>query len=91
MFDPEVIAFVAAFAVIGKGLVDALVTPVFEKYALDKFWLLYVAWFLAGVLVFLTGANLFASLIPSLVAGKILTAVCAGVLSNVLHDVSDKQ
>lgn len=64
--------------------------PIFEKYQLDNFWLAYIAWVLSGILVALTGLNLFAEYIPSVLAGQIITAVVAGGGANLLHDLTDK-
>jgi len=89
-FASETVALIFGLAALVNGLVDALIAPLFEKFALDKFWLKYVAWIISGVVVWFTGANLFAAYIPAEAVGLILTAVIAGVGSNILHDVSDK-
>lgn len=89
-FPVEILAIVLALAVLANRLVAAFITPLFEKYQLDRFWLLYVAWAVAGVLVWLTGVNLFAAYIPSALAGQILTAICAGGGANLFHDLVDK-
>ena len=88
-FQPEVLAVVIGFMVLANRLVAALITPIFDKYQLEKFWLMYVAWVIAGVLVWLAGVNLFASYMPSELVGKILTAIVAGGGSNLLHDLTD--
>jgi hypothetical protein len=90
IFEPEVLAIVIGFMVLSNRLVAALITPIFDKYAVDKFWLMYVAWVMAGVLVFLADVNLFAEFIPNLLIGKILTAVVAGGGGNLLHDLTDQ-
>lgn len=76
--------------VVNERLVAALCNPIFEKYNLDKFWLLYVSWLTGGVLVWLTGVNLFASYISNPLIGQILSALVAGGGSNLLHDIFDK-
>jgi hypothetical protein len=90
IFEPEVLAIVIGFMVLSNRLVAALITPIFDKYAVDKFWLMYVAWVMAGVLVFLADVNLFAEFIPNLLIGKILTAIVAGGGGNLLHDLTDQ-
>jgi hypothetical protein len=90
IFEPEVLAIVIGFMVLSNRLVAALITPIFDKYQVDKFWLMYVAWVMAGVLVFLADVNLFAEFIPNLLIGKILTAVVAGGGGNLLHDLTDQ-
>jgi hypothetical protein len=81
----------AAFLVtVTNRLVDGLITPVFDKFSLDKFWLKYIAWVVGGVLVFVSGIDLFASVFVYPVIGQVLTAIIAGGGANLLHDVFDK-
>lgn len=89
IFEPDVLAIVIGFMVLANRLVAALITPFFDKYNWDKFPLMYVAWVIAGVLVFLANINLFAAFIPNELIGKILTALVAGGGSNLLHDLTD--
>jgi len=89
-FDVTTLGVVIGMMVLANRLVAALVTPIFEKYSLDKFWLLYIAWILAGVMVAFTDVNLFTSWIPNQLIGQILTAIVAGGGSNLLHDLTDK-
>lgn len=89
-FPAELLAIVIGFMVLSNRLVAALVTPIFDKYNLEKFWLMYVSWVLAGVLVFLADANLFEAYIANPMIGKVLTAVVAGGGANLLHDLTDQ-
>ena len=89
-FDITVLGIVIGMMVLANRLVAALVTPLWDKYGWDKFWLMYPAWILAGVFVWFTGLNLFATFIPNELIGKILTAIVAGGGSNLLHDLTDK-
>ena len=89
-FAPDILSIVIGFMVLANRLVEALITPIFDKYEIDKFWLLYVAWVLSGVLVFLANVNLFAGIIPNELIGKVLTAIVAGGGSNLLHDLVDQ-
>ena len=89
-FDVTILGIVIGMMVLANRLVAMLVTPIFDKYELDKFWLAYPAWILAGVFVWFTGVNLFASFIPNQLIGQILTAIVAGGGSNLLHDLTDK-
>ncbi len=89
-FDVTLLGIVIGMMVLANRLVAMLVTPIFEKYSLDKFWLAYPAWILAGVFVWFTGVNLFATFIPNQLIGQILTAIVAGGGSNLLHDLTDK-
>jgi hypothetical protein len=83
--EPIVIA--AFLAVVAERIVTGLVTPVFEKFQLDRFYLLYVAWIIGGVLVYLSGANLFVAYLPDPIAGQVLTAIVAGGGANLIHDI----
>lgn len=89
-FDVTILGIVIGMMVLANRLVAMLVTPIFDKYELDKFWLAYPAWILAGVFVWFTGVNLFASFIPNQLIGQILTAIVAGGGSNLLHDLTDR-
>ena len=89
-FDVTLLGIVIGMMVLANRLVAMLVTPIFDKYGWDKFWLAYPAWILAGVFVWLTEVNLFASFIPNALIGQILTAIVAGGGSNLLHDLTDK-
>jgi hypothetical protein len=74
-------------AIVAERLVAGLVTPLFTKFKLDTFYLLYVSWAVGGVLVYLSGANLFAAYIPNPLTGQILSAVVAGGGANLIHDI----
>lgn len=77
---------VATFlALVNERLIEALVSPIFEKFHWDTFWLLYIAWVSGAAIVFLSGVNLFAGYIPNVLAGQVLTAIVAGGGSNLLH------
>jgi len=90
-FDPGIVAIIAGIAVLTNRLVEALATPLFDKFEWDKFPLMYVAWVFSGVIVWLTGVNLFEVLIPNSLAGQIITAIIAGGGANLLHDFIDKE
>ena len=86
----EPLAVAGFLALVNERVVSAFVTPIFAKFNLDKFWLMYIAWLVGGVLVWLSGANIFAEYIPGELVGKLLTAFVAGGGSNLLHDIFDK-
>jgi hypothetical protein len=89
-FDVVTLGIVIGMMVLANRLVAALITPIFDKYKLDHFWLMFVAWIISGVFVWLTGVNLFAPYIPNALIGQILTAIVAGGGGNLLHDLTDK-
>ena len=89
-FDIATLGVVIGFMVLANRLVAALITPLFDKYGWDHFSLMYVAWMISGVFVWLTGVNLFAPYIPNELIGQILTAIVAGGGGNLLHDITDQ-
>jgi hypothetical protein len=89
MFDQMVLESVIGLMVLANRLVEAFVTPIFEKFGWDKFWILYIAWVVSGAFVFPTGLNLFSEIIPSPLFGQILTAIVAGGGANLLHNLTD--
>ena len=91
VFDIQIIGIVLGFTVLANRLVAALATPLFEKYSWDKFWLTFVSWGACGLLVWFSGANLFASYFATPLIGQILTAIVAGGGANILYDVTDQQ
>lgn len=90
MFDEMVLETVIGLMVLANRLVEAFVTPIFERFNLDKFWILYIAWIISGAFVFPTGLNLFSEIIPNPLFGQILTAIVAGGGANILYDIADK-
>ena len=74
-------------AMVANRLVEALIVPLYERYKIDRWSLLYVAWLVAGLLVLLSGVNLFAAYLPSPIAGQILTAIIAGGGANLIADL----
>ena len=90
-FSAEVIAILIGFVGLVNGFVAGFITPLFDKYNWEKFWLMYVAWVLAGVLVWLAEINLFENYIANPLIGQILTAIVAGRGANLIHDVADSE
>lgn len=82
----ELLAIAGFLAVVANRLIDGLITPLYEKFGWDKFSLKYVAWVLAGFMVWASGINLFKDFIPNPVIGLILSALVAGGGANMLHD-----
>ena len=85
--DLILFGYVIAFSIIANRLVEGLIVPIFDKFEWDKFWLLYIAWIVAGAIVWLAQINLFVEIFPSNLVGLILTAICAGGGANLLHDL----
>ena len=88
-FDVVVLGVVIGFMVLANRLVEMLIKPLFERFNLDRFWLMYVSWVVSGVLVYFTEVNLFAAYIPNAIVGLVLTAIVSGGGANMLHDLTD--
>jgi sterol desaturase/sphingolipid hydroxylase (fatty acid hydroxylase superfamily) len=79
-------------ALVANRLIEALIVPIFDRQQWDKFWLLYIAWVIGGIVVAFSGVNLFATYIPAPAIGQILTAIVAGGGANFLADLfNDRQ
>ena len=87
----EPLAIAGFLSVVSNRLVEALIVPIFVKLQLDKFWLLYVAWVVAGAIVAVSGINLFSAYIPDESAGRILTIIVTGGGSNLIADLFAKK
>lgn len=89
-FESEVLAIVLGFMVLANRIVEAMISPIFDRFELDRFWLMYIAWLVSGIFVWLAKVNLFAEFIPNPLIGQILTAITAGGGANLLHDIADQ-
>lgn len=87
----EPLAIAAFLSVVANRLVEALIVPLFGKLKIDTFWLLYVAWVVAGAIVALSGVNVFGAYIPDETAGRVLTIIVAGGGSNLIADLFSKK
>jgi len=83
------LATAAFLAIVANKLIEGLVAPIWNKAGLDRFYLLYVSWLVGGLLVWLSGVNLFKDLILSWPVGQVLTAIVAGGGASFLHDLFD--
>lgn len=83
----EMLTVAVFLSVVANRLIEALVKPVFGKFGLDTFWLLYVSWPIGGLLVGLSGVNLFAAYLPTPIVGQILTAIVCGGGANFINDL----
>lgn len=80
-------AIVAAFVV--RQLIEALVKPVWTRYQLDSFWLLYVALGIGAPLAWFTGLNALPVFGLAPVVGRVLTCLAVGLGPSFLHDLID--
>ena len=74
-------------AMVANRLTEALIVPIFDRLKLEKFWLLYMSWAVAAIVVGLSGVNLFSGYIPSPIGGQVLTAIVAGGGANFIADL----
>jgi len=93
MSDIALLLTAAGFlSLVANRLVEGLVTPIFTKFGWEKFWLMYVAWAIGGVLVGVSGVNLFAVVpgadVPATL-GLILSGLVAGGGSNFMNELFD--
>ena len=86
----EILAAAILLSTIANRLVEGLVTPLFKKLKLDGFYLLYVAWVVSAVVVFLGRVNLLGEYIADPLTGQILTALVCGGGANLIHDLFDR-
>ncbi len=86
----EAVTIALFLSMVANRLVEALVVPLFERLKIDRFWLLYVGWVVAGLLVAASDVNVFDSYIPSRAAGQLLTIVVCGGGSNLISDLFKK-
>ena len=92
MLDP-VFPVAVLLAVVNRALIEYLATPIRQKFPdLDLWFLTYLALVTGGIIGWLAGINLFGAIetMPVLV-GRILTAVCIGGGSSLLHDIAKRR
>ncbi len=90
VFDAKLLEVMGGLTILANRIVAAIFTPIFDRYGFDKTILMYVAWIISGVFVWLSGINLFDTVFRSPVIGQIITALVAGGGANLLHDLTDK-
>lgn len=87
----EVLQAALLLAVFGNRFTEYFVKPLFEKFEVDKSWLLYIGAVPGFVLSALGGLDLFAVVGIELpyMAGVVATALAVGGGANFLHDIFD--
>ena len=83
-------AAVAAAFVIYK-LVGAVVTPLWERYGLDAFWLAYIALAIGAPLAWFTGINALPVFGVAPVVGRVLTCLIIGLGPSFIYDMLDQE
>lgn len=87
----EALAAALLLAIFGNRVIEYFVTPLFEKFNVDKTYLLYVGAVPGFVLSVAAGIDLFAMLGISLAynMGVYATALAVGGGANLIHDIFD--
>lgn len=86
----DVLGIYLAMVALVNAVVEALVKPITDHFEVPGIILMYVSWAVSAVVIFMTGLNIFASVIPPPLAGQVLTALVVGRGANFLHDLMDK-
>lgn len=84
--DIESVAGVGLVALLSTKLVEAIIYPIWDKFTLDKFWLLYVGLVFGGLLGWFTPINVFPMFEPPVV-GKAITCLACGLGSSFVYDI----
>jgi len=82
-------AIVAAW--VSMRLVDEIIKPLWEKAALDKFYLKYTGLVVGAGLAWFTGLNAFPVFAESALVGRIVTCIVTGLGPSFLYDLVDQQ
>ena len=80
-------AIAAAFVV--YKLVEAVIEPIWTRYLLDRFWLLYIALAIGAPLGWFTGINALPVFGVAPVVGRVLTCLVIGLGPSFIHDLTD--
>ena len=84
----ETLSIALFLSIVTNRLIAAFTAPIKQKYpTLDMWWLIYVAWVVAGGLAWASGINLFDAYLPDPLIGRILTATVCGGGANLLNDI----
>jgi len=79
-------------AIVNTKVIDYFTTPIKKKYPLvDFWWLLYIALVTGSVISWFAEVNLFASIIPNILMGRILTGILVGGGSSLIYDIFDEE
>lgn len=70
-----------------ENLVEKIIKPIWEHFALDKFWLAYVALIVGAALAWFTGLNAFPVFTESETVGRVLTCLVVGLGPSAIYDM----
>lgn len=84
----EALSVALFLSVANKSIVDCLAKPLKKRFKGVDFWFLVYVALASGVAIgWLSEANVFGQFIPSVVTGRVLTAILVGGGSSLIHDV----
>jgi len=85
----EVLGVAVTVAWVLMKLVDAIISPLWDRFGLDRFWLLYVGLAISVPLGWFAGLDAFPvfSQVPPI--GRVLTALVIGLGPSFIWDLTD--
>ena len=87
----ESLAILAVVALLLSKFIDAAIKPVWDKFGLDHFYLLYVALALGVPLGLATGVNAFPIFASWPLVGRGMSALIVGLGPSFIYDLVDKE
>lgn len=81
------VALALFLALVNNRIVEYFAVPIFERFHLDRQWLLYVSALTGFVLAMLANADLFAPGLFAPIASRIVSAIVIAGGSNLIADV----
>ncbi len=87
--DIEVLGVAIAAAWVLMKIIEAIISPLWERFELDRFWLLYVGLVIGGALGWFTGLNAFPVFVEAPLIGRVLTALVIGLGPSFIWDLLD--
>jgi len=85
----EILGVAVAAAWVLMKLVEAIISPLWDRFKLDRFWLLYVALAIGAPLGWFTGLDAFPVFAQAPVIGRVLTALVIGLGPSTIWDMLD--
>jgi hypothetical protein len=90
VFNPDALKVAVFLSVLNNRLVAMFATPLFERFNIDKRWLMYVAGVTGMLLSLAAQVNFFATgFFTNPLIGIILSGIVLGGGASLLHDVTD--
>ena len=81
------VAVMASFVIM--KLIEAIVSPLWDRLGWDRFWLLYVGLAIGAGVGWFTGLNCFPVFAESPLLGRVLTTLVIGLGPSFIYDIVD--